>query len=168
MSDEIDGQLELFNPETLRRRARKGEARAWLAAHLRREHDPDRCIDWPFGTSRGYGQIVIDEDGTREYVHRAVCRWAHGEPPTERHQAAHACHRPICVNPLHVRWRTPAENTAENVEHCDAVKLTTTDVVRIRAALEAGELQAVIAERYGISQPTVSNIATGETWGWLR
>lgn len=47
-------------------------------------------------------------------------------------------------------------------------KLSATEVREIREALRRGEYQKEIAARYGIVFATVSDIARGCTWGWLR
>jgi len=52
-----------------------------------------RCIIWPFGTRKGYGQIRIG--GKDEPVHREVLKRTVGLPPTASHEAAHepsVCH----------------------------------------------------------------------------
>lgn len=46
-------------------------------------------------------------------------------------------------------------------------KLTERDVHIIRGLL-GKRFQAVIAERFGVTQSTISDIATGKKWAWLR
>ena len=46
-------------------------------------------------------------------------------------------------------------------------KLTPAQVIQIRAQVEAGEMQKVIARQYGIRQQTVSSIVNGRSWRWL-
>ena len=51
--------------------------------------------------------------GKVRYVSRLVCEEAHGPPPTNKHEAAHApngCIGVMCVNPDHIRWATRSEN----------------------------------------------------------
>jgi hypothetical protein len=43
-------------------------------------------------------------------------------------------------------------------------RLREEDVVAIRRRLSAGERQLALAEEYGVTQPSISNIATGSTW----
>lgn len=49
-------------------------------------------------------------------------------------------------------------------ENGSAAKLTTVDVAEIRALYAAGELQRVIAERFGVSQTNVSCIVRRVSW----
>lgn len=74
------------------------------------------CIDWPFALNgKGYGQLTVDYQN--RLAHRESCRIAHGEPPSDEHQAAHNCGNSNCVNPNHVRWATPRENTHDKFSH---------------------------------------------------
>ena len=43
-------------------------------------------------------------------------------------------------------------------------KLTTQDVVSIRAELSKGVRQVELAKRYQVTQPSINAIATGKTW----
>lgn len=78
----------------------------------------DECLKFPFPVPHhGYGQIKI---GPRHYgVHRLVCEWVHGPPPSEDMEATHSCGNGhlSCVTRNHLRWKTPKENSAERFEH---------------------------------------------------
>jgi predicted XRE-type DNA-binding protein len=52
-------------------------------------------------------------------------------------------------------------------ERHSQVKLTEAAVHKIRCMVEQGIRHRVIAMEFGISQPTVSNIKSGKSWGWL-
>lgn len=54
-----------------------------------------------------------------------------------------------------------------NGEKCPSSKLTSDDVIAIKNELANGSGVCSIARRYGVSQPTVSNIKSGATWGHI-
>jgi hypothetical protein len=73
------------------------------------------------------------------------------------------------VNPHHLRWATPTENMADMLDHGTRPrgeahyrsKLTDDAVRQIRASTEE---QSILARRYGVSQPLISNIRSGAGW----
>lgn len=76
----------------------------------------DDCILWSWPPiNSGYGQINLD--GRRQLAHRVVCEQAHGQPPSEKHEAAHSCGKRLCINPRHLRWATKPENEADKLLH---------------------------------------------------
>jgi len=46
-------------------------------------------------------------------------------------------------------------------------KLTENDIRTIRKRIEAGEVQQLIANDYGVHQVTISRINLKKDWGWL-
>jgi hypothetical protein len=84
----------------------KGAAQAWIMAHA--DHAGDECLPWPFGQSKKGYPSNVTLDGHREAAHRAMCRAAHGDPPSPKHQAAHTCCRRGCIHPQHLHWATVA------------------------------------------------------------
>lgn len=124
--------------------------------------------------TQGYGRIR--HEGKVRPASRVALTLFEGPPPTDGMHAAHApgiCHNTLCVNPLHLRWATPADNIAdrridgthlENSVNPNA-KLTTEAVVAIR---QDGRPQHEIARAYGISRRSVYNICRRKTWAWLE
>jgi len=47
-------------------------------------------------------------------------------------------------------------------------KLTEEEVRAIRMSLRLGNTQQIISEVFRVSQPTISDINIGRTWGWLK
>ena len=136
------------------------------------KYEGDECLIWPFAKDKaGYAQI--GDHGSKRSVHRLVCIEVHGEPPSEFHQAAHACGKghEACVNKNHVSWKTPRENTADQVEHGTRVqgekqyraKLTE---IEVRAILrDKGRLsQRELARRYKVGAPAIFKIVHGTAW----
>ncbi len=103
--------------------------------------------------------------------HRVMCILAHGEPLTERHEAAHSCGNGSkgCLNPNHLRWATPVDNHKDKVAHGTlsfgsqhyAAKLTDESIAQI--LMDTRE-QKTIARDYGVSQSTVSLVKSGKRW----
>lgn len=150
-------------------RAKRGEAQAFIAQAL--ASNTDECIIWPYALStHGYayaGQCNGDAPGL---VSRRVCASKHGPCPP-KHEAAHSCRTPACINPNHLSWKTPKENTAdrklhgtENIgERNGRSKLTLADVAKIREA-KGKKYLAVLAKEFGISRAQVSLILSGKSW----
>lgn len=83
--------------------------------------DVDGCIVWPYAVrkSSGYGAHSDRVNGaTKNYdIHRYVCEKAHGAPPEQNHQAAHACGNKLCINKNHLRWASPKANMHDAILH---------------------------------------------------
>lgn len=152
----------------------QGEPTRYLRDVVMAYGDAD-CMYWPFTRNdHGYGQIRFN--GKLEYVHRLVCEELHGQPPSPNHQAAHSCGNGHlgCVNGRHLSWKTPHENAADKLIHgtdgrgerCATAKLTEADVVLIRG-LKDSTTQRKIAERFGVSEQTVSKIMRRDRWAWM-
>lgn len=134
----------------------------------------DDCLTWPFNRPAGtYGKI---RRGTVKLAaHRVVCEMAHGEPPTPGHHAAHTCGNGHlgCVNPHHLKWKTPSENNLDKLIHGTmangarngGAKLTEEQALRIRRR----EIGQVDAKRvFGISKTQYYSIARGDTWSHIQ
>lgn len=139
-------------------------------------YEGESCLIWPYTKDgNGYGRMYID--GKAVSVSRFLCRDINGEPPTEKHQAAHLCGNGHlgCVTKRHLVWKTVAENHADKVKHgthnrgerCPVSKLTESDVVGIRA-LRGIEKLDEIASRYGITKSNVKAIHYRRSWAWME
>lgn len=131
----------------------------------------DECWEWQ-GTlfqGSGYG--------------RWGQRRAHVEAWERENQAAvpdglcvlHRCDNPPCVNPAHLYVGTHLKNAHDRKlrereargTRINTNKLSEEQVHEIRAACDAGERQADVARRYGVTQPMVGFIARRQSWAWL-
>lgn len=123
------------------------------------------CLIWPFSRSQT-GYAMFGGDAVR--VHRVMCEYRNGPPPTPKHQAAHSCDRGHegCVNQWHLDWKTQSENLLDRFKNGETFpkhKLTVDQAKEIR---DVKGLERILdtAARFGISERNVRNIQTGKTW----
>lgn len=177
------------------------KARGWCNAHWRRwnrngdplagmtaQGDPlkfissvdpanlgEECLLWPYARlPNGYGHLWID--GVDTLASRYICEKFNGPAPTDAHEAAHLCGKGhlACIHPLHLAWKTHAENEADKLIHgthhrgerCPTAKLTERDVKEIRS-LKGSMLGREVADLYGVTRWTVFDIWKRHIWAWL-
>ena len=152
----------------------RGHVWEWLVDHVGHKDDT-ACLTWPFARIwNGHGHFR--RGGKDRLAHREMCRLAHGEPPTDIHEAAHSCGRAHegCVNPHHLSWKTPKENHADKLIHgthnrgarSGSAKLSALQVLQIRG-LRGAATQKQIAQRFGVGVGAIQAILSGKTWVWL-
>ena len=132
----------------------------------------DECVVWPFARNpSGYGSVQFN--GRQMIASRACCIIHNGPPKNETMQAAHSCGNGSngCVNPKHLRWATPLENTREKHAHGTSpvgsrhpsAIITEADVVEIRRLW--GEVKpSELSLKYGIRPSQVRAVATKRAW----
>lgn len=130
------------------------------------------CILWPYGLQKnGYGS-AIRYGSVSNGPHRIMCILAHGDPPNQQYQAAHACHNSACVNPNHLRWATPLENTQDRVlanrcakgERQHLARITASQVLEIR---NCSGRTLELARRFGVHRTTIQRARKKSTWGHI-
>lgn len=134
-------------------------------------YDGEDCLIWPYSRSgKGYARIH------RQNVHRIICEYTHGAPPTPEHQARHLCGKGHlgCVAPRHVAWGSPSENQMDRIDHGTSNrgeqharhKLTAQEVREIR---RIGRRQSAhsMAQRLGVTTSTIYDILRRKSWAWL-
>jgi DNA-binding XRE family transcriptional regulator len=132
------------------------------------------CWDWTSSKgTKGYGQFSTGTRKTQkiEMAHRAAWILFRGDIP-EGMVVRHKC-RHKCVNPDHLELGTPAENAQDMVRdgtrgigaRNSQVKLTEEQVQEVRR--REGENQYTLADEFGVSQATISNIYRGRVWTHL-
>lgn len=128
----------------------------------------------PWVRDDGYRMFILRKDG-RSYHRRAHQLVADAYLPPKPHRLAEVRHLKGAWMGDHwsnLAWGTSAENKADMIEHGTRLegerhplaKLTADQVSQIRSRYDAGELQRVLAEEYGISQTQVSRICRGVRW----
>jgi hypothetical protein len=132
------------------------------------------CWLWTGATvASGYGTIW--DSGKTVKASRLSWRLANGDPG--RLHVLHRCDVPRCVNPKHLflgthednmadRNRKGRMNPARGAAHVRAL-LTEEQAVLVRALYDGGMTQAVLAERFGVAQTTVSKIIRRASWTHL-
>ncbi len=119
----------------------------------------------------GYLRVRLSENGQRlrVSVHRTILLTFEGEPPTPKHQAAHADNDKLNNRLDNLRWATPRENILDKQIHGTQPtgetqgrsKLKNSDVIAIRAS---DLTNAEIGRRWGISATNVARIRDRTTW----
>lgn len=129
--------------------------------------DGDECLIWPLRRKKtGYGALKLK--GKTTTAHRVICREAHGDAPTPRHQAAHSCGKGHegCVNPRHLSWKTARENQIDRIFHgTGSNKLSVSDALDIKRS--SSTPSAELAQRYAVSVATIHGIRSGRKWAFL-
>lgn len=148
---------------------------AWVIEASRTE--ADECVLWPFKRDeQGRGKFYTE--GRQTIASRYMCRLVHGEPPTPKHHAAHSCGNGHsgCVNPKHLRWATPKENSADQKLHgtqqrgerYGLAKLSDANAALILRLKGSGTTQQALADRFGVHQSTISDIWRGKRRAWMK
>jgi hypothetical protein len=118
---------------------------------------PDACWPWKRGCSgSGYGQLHIPGFKTVA-AHRAALALSTGEFGAV---AKHSCDFKLCINPAHLAWSDHLSNMREAAERglMRPGQLSAGDVHTISQASANGERQRDIAERFGVSQASISRV----------
>jgi hypothetical protein len=133
------------------------------------------CWTWTANKNlKGYG--LISANGRRYLAHRLAYELECGPIP-EGASVLHRCDNPACVRPSHLWLGTIAENNADMAAKgrarntprsgaANGLAKLTDDVVReIR---NSTDYLWVLANRYGVTESTVSSVRTGKTWRHVK
>lgn len=138
-------------------------ARFWKRAN---PGPANECWLWLGNTTgTGYGQLSID--GYPKLAHRLSWEM-HNGPIPDGLWVLHKCDNHGCVNPNHLFLGTPQDNTQDMIKKGRRarinVKLTEDKVVAIRQRVERGERRCDLAQEFGVSRSTVSDITKRKIW----
>lgn len=149
---------------------RKGQGKGILFLRALLTDAPPTCVTWPMCRDlNGYGRI--GHEGKAQWAHNLMCRLAHGEPPSSKHEATHSCGngKEGCVNPRHLSWGTKSRNQLDRRFHGTKAlsnyrsvnrKLMPEDVAAIWA-MKGQKTQREIAAQFNIADATVRDIYAG-------
>ncbi len=124
------------------------------------------CVSWPgVHTKSGYARFG------KYRVTRLIMRAKPGQV------VMHTCDNPGCINPLHLRLGTQAENVKDRDTKGRGVvlrgteqggsKLTNADVLQIRATYKGrgkGPSQAKLAKQFNVSERLIWSVITNRNW----
>ena len=135
------------------------------------------CWGWAGATTDwGYGVLRLDAPSRRMALAHRVSWELHNGPVPDGLWILHRCDNPPCANPAHLYPGSHDANMRDaksrrrmqfGGERHNA-RLSAAKVHEIRVACAAGLSQAVLATRFGVSQPTISDVVTGRTWAHVR
>ena len=144
-----------------------------------RKGDLDECWEWTGARERaGYGFLHASHRPRRWWKAHRVSWEIHFGAIPQGACVLHRCDNPPCVNPRHLWLGSRRDNNRDRVrkgrghkQHGEAntnAKLSAADLPAIRRLHERGMTQEKIAEVFSISQPQISRVLRGESWGHLR
>ena len=139
-----------------------------------------KCIRWPYAKDGG-GSPHVYYKGRVVGANRVACEAVHGPPPPGKNDAARICGEKLCVNPLHLEWRsrrgsvslklmTGRNNRGE--KHPDALLKPeqVREIRRLMGPSGRGRYDACAEElgiRFGVAAHTIYEIARRNKWAWL-
>jgi len=135
-----------------------------------KEIDDNGCWIWGRYTMKnGYGTMRFTK-GTK-LAHRISYELFKGAVPLG-HDVMHSCDNPSCINPAHLSTGTRTDNMQDAKakgrncvgEKHGRSKLTEIQVKEIKML---DMPQSLIANKYGVSQCTISVIKTGKNWSFI-
>jgi len=149
-------------------------ARFWSHVHKR---EAGECWLWSGGQIKRYGQTKVD--GKSIGAHRLSWIIANNADIPVGICVCHSCDVTACVNPAHLFLGTTQENTKDRdikgrhrVVFGDkhyAAKLTTNDVVKIKALFAKGGIsRRKIAKQYGVAHTVINHVINGSAWKHVK
>jgi len=152
--------------------------------------DNNGCWNWTGVVNGGYGHLSIKAN--RILAHRYSLQLHLKRPIPKNMEVRHMCHNTKCFNPEHLKEGTHAENMNDMVqagrqakgaslsavllgikrdsakgERNNKAKLTSAQVLEIRALKDNTQTLGDVSKIYGVSDVTISSIWAGKTWKHL-
>lgn len=132
-----------------------------------------KCLLW-IGASAGgrkkrYGVFRLNHPRRQEYAHRIALVLHSGKQIPDGLYALHRCDTQLCIEGTHLYAGTQRQNMADyraaGGNFVRTAKLTPAKVRRIRRLMRRMPTSdKVLAEHFGVSRPTITNIRNGKIW----
>jgi hypothetical protein len=130
------------------------------------------CLIWQRGkTPNGYAKVSYQ--GKSIGAHRLVLFYTTG---AWGQTAMHKCDRKECINPAHLSWGTPAENSDDMVIKGRSAKgtliqqskLNEIAVKEIRSRYKRGESMRSLGHSFGVSKTAIAFIVNYDHWRHVK
>lgn len=135
----------------------------------------ETCWIWTGDISDGgYGVFTV---AGKQPVRAHRWSWEHHMGPIPKGLCAlHKCDIRICVNPFHLFLGTRTDNAEDRDkkgrtfkgEQLPNSKLTGNAVLEIRRLYASGRSQQSIADKFGVTQPTIGKVIRGINWKHIQ
>jgi len=138
-------------------------------------NDDTGCWEWTKDT-RGHGYGSVKVCNKKIMAHRMSYKLFVGPLPDGLY-VLHRCDNRLCINPDHLFVGTDSDNKRDCAdknrhpqlwlegEDNPGSKLTGEDVFKIKELIREGQYPLIrIAEWFGVTSPTISDIKTGKLW----
>ena len=143
----------------------KAKKRFWVKVDKRGE---DECWEWKASRHpKGYGMFRFNRMSA--YAHRIAWMLVYGQIP-EGLYVCHRCDNPPCCNPDHLFLGTQKDNMLDSaLKGRQRIKLSEKDIIEIRRKCTIDRISQIqLAEQFGISNRTISQIVAGDRWAWIE
>ena len=130
----------------------------------------------PSSSSKGYAIVHLCRQGQRvnRSIHRLVAQAFIGLAP-DGAQVLHGNGDKWDNRVTNLRYGNQSDNERDKIfagnsnrgSRNRTARLTACDVLTIRRALAAGQSASSLAREYGVAKPTIFDIKTRRSWGWL-
>jgi hypothetical protein len=139
-----------------------------------RKADGDACWEWTGATKpQGYGVMGVGKRGTGVIRVTRFSYELHFGPFDKELFVLHKCDNPRCVRPDHLFLGTARDNIRDAMAKGrwkpprGRRKLSDDQVREIRREFRPGMAKSM-AQNYGVTERTIHNVVSGDTWNAIR